>query len=103
MRTLFVATLILCLLVQAGAQTPASVVWQVTSLDINANVQQTERTLNATATINATNVGTGPGRTVTLRINSKATVKSVTVGGAAASFRPGKEPRGDLGRIEITL
>jgi Tfp pilus assembly protein PilF len=30
-------------------------------------------------------------------------VKSVTVGGAAANFRPGQEPRGDLQRVEITL
>ncbi|HYK20272.1 MAG TPA: hypothetical protein VEV42_06040, partial [Pyrinomonadaceae bacterium] len=96
-------TFVLCLSFAVSAQAPATVIWQVTSFDINANVRQTERMLNATATINATNVGTGPGRTVTLRINSKATVKSVTVGGAAASFRPGKEPRGDLGRIEITL
>jgi hypothetical protein len=30
-------------------------------------------------------------------------VKSVTVGGATASFRPGAEPRGDLQKIEISL
>jgi Tfp pilus assembly protein PilF len=30
-------------------------------------------------------------------------VKSVTVAGAAANFRPGQEPRGDLQRVEITL
>jgi Tfp pilus assembly protein PilF len=94
----------LCLAIQAGAQAPpATVIWQVNSFDINANVQQAERSLNAVATINATNVGTGPGRTLTLRINNKASVKSVTVGGAAASFRPGPEPRGDLERIEISL
>ncbi|HEY6661272.1 MAG TPA: hypothetical protein VI031_09025, partial [Pyrinomonadaceae bacterium] len=103
MRILFLLTVILCLLVQAGAQAPASVVWQVTSIDINANVQQNERTLNAVATINATNVGTGAGRTLTARLNSKASVKSVTVGGAAGTFRPGAEPRGDLQRVEIAL
>jgi len=96
-------SLLLCLTVLTGAQTTATVIWQVTQFDINANVQQTERTLNSTATINATNVGTGSGRTLTLRLNSKASVKSVTVGGAAANFRPGQEPRGDLQRIEITL
>ncbi|HEU4834653.1 MAG TPA: hypothetical protein VFS90_09575 [Pyrinomonadaceae bacterium] len=103
MRTLLLLALMLCLLTQAGAQAPATVIWQVNSFDVNANVQQTERVLNGVAAINATNVGTGPGRTLTLRINSKASVKSVTVGGAAASFRPGTEPRGDLQRIEITL
>jgi len=103
MRILLLLTLILCLLVQAGAQAPATVVWQVNSFDINASVQQNERTLNAVATINATNVGSGQGRTLTVRLHAKASVKSVTVGGAAASFRPGQEPRGDLQRIEITL
>src|SRR5678815_2521964 len=103
MRKLLLLALVLCLMTQAGAQAPATVVWQVNSFDVNANVQQTERTLNAVATINATNVGSGPGRTLTLRVNSKASVKSVTVGGAAANFRPGQEPRGDLLRIEITL
>src|SRR5829696_1691396 len=103
MRTLLLLTLILCLVTQAGAQTPATVVWQVTSFDVNANVQQAERSLNAVATINATNVGTGPGRTLTVRLNSQASVKSVTAGGAATTFRPGSEPRGDLQRIEILL
>jgi hypothetical protein len=72
---------------QAGAQAPATVIWQVNSFDVNANVQQTERVLNGVATINATNVGSGPGRTLTLRLNSKASVKSVTIAGAAASGR----------------
>ena len=103
MRTLLLFALILCLTMQAGAQAPATVIWQVNSFDVNASVQQAERTLNGVATINATNVGNGSGRTLTLRLNSKASVKSVAVGGAAASFRPGQEPRGDLQRVEITL
>src|SRR5678816_1508504 len=93
----------LCLAtIQAGAQAPATVIWQVNSFDVQANVQQTERLLNAVATINATNVGNGSGRTLTLRINSKASVKSVTVGGAAANFRPG-QLRAELLPVEITL
>ena len=103
MRILLLLTLILCLLTQAGAQAPATVIWQVNSFDINANVQQAERVLNAIATINATNVGSGPGRTLTLRLNSKASVKTVTVGGAATTFRPGSESRADLQRVELTL
>jgi tetratricopeptide (TPR) repeat protein len=103
MRTLLLLALMLCLVTQAGAQAPATVIWQVNSFDINATVQQTERTLNGVATINATNVGSGPGRTLTLRLNSKASVKSVTVGGAPATFRPAPETRGDLQRIEISL
>src|SRR5829696_1801157 len=103
MRTLLLLALILCLVTQAGAQAPATVIWQINSFDVNANVKQAERSLNGLATINATNVGTGPGRTLTVRLNSKASVKSVTSGGAAAAFRPAPEPRGDLQRIEITL
>ena len=103
MRTLLLLALILCLVTHAGAQAPATVIWQVNSFDVNANVQQAERTLNAVATINATNVGTGSGRTLTVRLHAKATVKSVTVGGAAANFRPAPEPRGDLQRVEIML
>ena len=102
MRTLLLLTFILCLVVQVGAQTPATPIWQVTSFDIAANVQQNERLLNAVATINVTNVG-GPGRTLTLRVSSKASVKSVTVGGSAASFRPAQETRAELQRIEISL
>jgi len=94
---------ILCLVAQAGAQTTATVIWQVTSFELSANVQQSERSLSAVATINATNVGSGPGRTLTVRLDSKVSVKSVTVGGAASTFRPGTEPRGDLHRIEIAL
>ncbi|HEV8427080.1 MAG TPA: tetratricopeptide repeat protein [Pyrinomonadaceae bacterium] len=102
MRTLLLLTFMLCLVVQVRAQTPSTPIWQVTSFEIAANVQQNERLLNAVATINATNVG-GPGRTLTVRLNSKASVKSVTVGGSAVSFRPGQEPRGDLQRLEISL
>jgi len=103
MRIIFLLTLVLCLLVPAGAQTPATVIWQVTSFDLSVNVQQAERSLNTVATISAINVGTGPGRTLTVRLNSKASVKSVSVGGAASTFRQGTEPRGELQRIEISL
>src|SRR6185436_10921795 len=101
MRTLLLLTFILCLVVDVRAQTPATPIWQVTSFDINANVQQDARLLNAVTTISATNVG-GPGRTLTVRLNSKASVKSVTVSGSPANFRLGQETRGDLQRIEIS-
>ena len=103
MRILLLLTLVLCLFTPASPQTTATIVWQVTSFDIAANVQQTERALNAVATISATNVGSGPGRTLTVRLNSKASVKSATVNGAAASFRPAPESRADLQRVEISL
>jgi len=103
MRTLLLLALMLCLAtMQAGAQAPAPVVWQVNSFDVQANVQQTERLLNGVATINATNIGSASGRTLTLRLNAKASVKSVTVGGAAANYRPAP-PERDLQRVEISL
>jgi len=104
MRISLLFTVILCLVVtNSNAQTPTSVIWQVNSFDIAANVQQNERALNAVATINATNVGSGPGRTLTLRFSSKASVKSVTVNGAAGTFRTGSETKGELQRVEISL
>lgn len=103
MRLLLPVTLVLCLFAPASSQTTATTIWQVTSFDISANVQQNERALNAVATINATNVGTGSGRTMTVRLSSKASVKSVAVNGAATGFRPAAETRGDLQRIEISL
>lgn len=103
MRILLQLTLLVCLLAPVQAQTPNPPIWQVTLFDINANVQQGERTISVVATINATNVGGSPSRTLTARLNSKASVKSVAVAGAAATFRPGVETRGDLQRIEIAL
>jgi Tfp pilus assembly protein PilF len=103
MKTLLLFTLLVCLLVPAQAQTPAPVIWQVTSFDIAANVQQAERALNVVATLNALNVGGSTGRTLTVRLNTKASVKSVAAGGATTTFRPSAETRGDLQRIEIAL
>jgi tetratricopeptide (TPR) repeat protein len=104
MRILFLMSLLVCLLVvPAQAQTPAPPIWQVTLFDINANVQQAERTLTVAATINATNVGGSASRVMTVRLNNKASVKSVAVAGGVATFRPGAETRGDLQRIEISL
>lgn len=103
MKTLLSLVLLLCLCAHTGAQTTASVIWQVNSFDVAANVQQAERVLNVVATLNATNVGGSAGRTLTVRLNSKASVKSVAVNGAAGTFRPAPEPRGDLQRVEIAL
>ncbi|HEU5460235.1 MAG TPA: hypothetical protein VFU83_07055, partial [Pyrinomonadaceae bacterium] len=103
MRIILLFTAVLCLVASVGAQTPATIIWQVTSFDLSVNVQQTERSLSTVATINAINVGTGSGRTLSLRLSSKASVSSVSVGGAAATFRQHKETRDELQRIEISL
>lgn len=103
MKTFLLSIFLLCVCAHAGAQTNTPVIWQVDSFDIAATVQQDVRVLNAVATLNATNVGGSAGRTLTVRLNSKASVKSVAVNGAAGTFRPGTEPRGDLQRVEIAL
>lgn len=104
MRLLSLLTLLVCLLLPAQAQTTAAPpVWQVNSFDVNATVQQNERTLNVVATINATNVGGAASRTLTVRLNKQASVKSVTAGGAAATHRPIAESRGDLQQLQISL
>jgi len=103
MKTFLSTILLLCICAHAGAQTTASVIWQVNSFDVAATVQPAERVLNAVATLNATNVGGSTGRTLTVRLNGKASVKSVAVNGAASTFRPGTEPRGELQRVEISL
>jgi hypothetical protein len=56
MKTLLSLIFMLCVCAYAAAQT-ASVVWQVNSFDVAANVQQAERVLNVVATLNATNLG----------------------------------------------
>ena len=101
---LSLALLLLFLPLQLSAQTPStSALWQVNSFDISVNVQQAERALNVTATLSATNIGGAAGRTFTVKLNSKAKVSSVSVNGAAATFRPGTEPRGDLFKAEVSL
>ena len=101
---LSLALLLLFLPLQLSAQTPStSALWQVNSFDISVNVQQAERAINVTATLSATNIGGAAGRTFTVKLNSKAKVSSVSVNGAAATFRPGTEPRGDLFKAEVSL
>ncbi len=45
----------------------------------------------------------GAGTSFTFRINTKASVKTVTVGGATANFRTVAEARGNLQRVTVTL
>jgi len=77
--------------------------WQVTNFDITVNNPGVERSLNARAVVSLRNVGRGAGSTLSLRINSKAEIKSVTVGRATASFRSTPETRGGAQRFTITL
>ncbi len=85
------------------AQEEARAAWQITNFDITANIQQAERVLGVVAILNATNVGRGTGSSFTFRLNSKAAIKAVTVGGANANFRAIAESYGNLQRITVTL
>lgn len=85
------------------AQDEARAAWQVTNFDITVANLNTERALNARAILNVRNVGRGSGSTLTLRINSKAEIKNVSVGSATAGYSLLPEPRGGAQRIQIRL
>ncbi len=85
------------------AQEEARAAWQVTNFDIAANIQQAERILSAAAILNVSNIGRGTGTSFTFRITTKASIKSVTVGGAAANVRSVAGVKRDLQRVTVTL
>lgn len=87
----------------AAAQDEVRVAWQVQRFDITANIQQAARTLDATAIIQAKNVGRSQGTTLTFRLNTKAVVKSASVGGVNANFRVVPETQGNVQRVTTTL
>jgi hypothetical protein len=49
------------------------------------------------------NIGRGSGSTLSLRINSKAEIKALSLGSATAAYRSLPEPRGGAQRLTITL
>jgi hypothetical protein len=87
----------------ASAQEEARAAWQITNFDINANIQQGERALAVVAMLSAANVGRGAGTSFTFRIHPKASIKSISVGGANATFRAVPETTGNLQRLTVTL
>ena len=87
----------------ARAQDEPRAAWQVNNFDITVNNPGVDRSLNARAVVSLRNVGRGAGTTLSLRINAKAEVKSVTVGTASATFRATPETRGGAQRFTITL
>jgi hypothetical protein len=104
-RILIVVSL-LCVLVSAilvSAQDEPRAAWQATNFDITVNNLGAERALNARAIVTLRNVGRGSGSTLSLRISTKAEIKSLSVGGATAAYRALPEPRGGAQRLTITL
>ncbi|MDX6693969.1 MAG: hypothetical protein QOF02_1572 [Blastocatellia bacterium] len=102
--------LLLCLSVLVWAMTPAVraqdvplAAWQVTRFDISVDALNADRDLRATARLTLRNVGKGAGSQPGLRLNPKAEVKDVSVGGAAATFRSAIEARGNLQRLTVNL
>lgn len=106
-RVLFTLPLLFLLLTVATsrltAQEPAQAAWLVSNFDITANLDQAGRRATMQAVLTARNVGRGNGASLTVRLTTKAEVKSVTVNNAPANFRLSPEPRGSLQRATITL
>src|ERR1700730_5085888 len=85
------------------AQDEPRAAWQATNFDITVNNLGAELALNARAVVSLRNVGRGAGSTLSLRINSKAEIKSLSIGGATAAYKSIPEPRGGAQRLTITL
>lgn len=89
--------------VSVRAQDEPRASWQATNFDITVNNLGAEPALNARALVSLRNVGRGAGSTLSLRINAKAEIKTLSVGGATAAYRSIPEPRGGAQRLTITL
>ena len=85
------------------AQDESRAAWQTTNFEITVGIAEVERALNGRAGISVRNVGGTPGTTLSLRINPKAEIKSVTVGSATATYQSRPETRGNSQRVTITL
>ncbi|HVF42431.1 MAG TPA: hypothetical protein VM936_05455 [Pyrinomonadaceae bacterium] len=92
---------------QALAQQPSEAqggpAWQVTLYDITVTPDAAARSFAARAVINARNVGTAAGRTLTVRLSPAAKVESASVGGASAGFTPGVDSLTKLQTARLQL
>jgi tetratricopeptide (TPR) repeat protein len=85
------------------AQDEARAAWLITNFDITVSNLGSDRALNARAVISARNVGHASGSTLSLRLNTKAEIKSVSVGNSSASYQSRPEPRANAQRFTINL
>jgi tetratricopeptide (TPR) repeat protein len=88
------------------AQTEGVVIWQVTRFDITVTLPATgttDRAMTAHANITARNIGSGIGRTFTVRFNPATEIKTVTVGDATATFTKATDARSKLPTAQINL
>jgi tetratricopeptide (TPR) repeat protein len=91
---------------RARAQGEARPVWQVARFDVTATLPapaSADRALTARAALAARNIGTAAGQSLTLRLNSAAEIKSVTVGDATAQYSARAEARTGLQQVSVTL
>ncbi len=102
--------LLLCLLTvntmtapRSRAQDGATAAWQVTRFDITVSAPLTDRALTARAVLKARNVGRGAGQTISLRLSTKAEVKSASINDGSATFRSAAESRGNLQRVTVNI
>ena len=87
----------------ATAQDDARAQWQIAGYDITANVLQAERALAAVTTVTIKNTGRAAGSGLTLRLNSKAKVSSVSANGGPVTFHSLPDARPNLQRLNLTL
>lgn len=106
-KLLLTATLLAPLAHSARAQQPAEAqggpAWQVTLYDITVTPDASARSFAARAVLTARNVGTGAGRTLTVRLSPAAKVESASVGGANAGFTPGVDSLTKLQTARLQL
>jgi tetratricopeptide (TPR) repeat protein len=111
-RTLALKLLLIAALLapfaRAAAQQPsdaaaAGPAWQVTQYDITVTPAPSERAFTAHAVIGVRNVGTGAGRTLTLRLSPAAKVESATAGDAGSRFTQGTDTRTKLQTAQLQL
>lgn len=100
---LFLSLIISVSFLSAKAQSITTASWKVLRYDINANLQQSDRSLVVKATLAAKNVGTAAGTTLTLRLTPQAEVKAAKAGDAEATFRTRTETLGSLQTIVVTI
>ncbi len=84
-------------------ETRIVVAWQVKKYQVEVSFD--DRFLVAKAELSLQNIGNSAGSRVTLRINEKAEVSSVTVNGNTASFTKGQEKAGirNIQRISVSI
>ena len=107
-RVVKILFLILCALAAsvARAQQPVegTAAWQVLQYDINvSSIGASERVLAVRALLSVRNVGTGAGRTLTLRLSPDAKIESASVGSETARFTLGKDARMKLQTAQLTM